>query len=179
MAIMDKEKMREYNQQLVMEIVDMFPKSRRVTVTQKNNKVTVKVKGSSAMVILYVTEDINVFVKVFTVNFQGDTSSYCYFEYKDYQDSRIDLRSYRSKTIKLFKYLISEAINMPFCPEWRNEMTPGNATKEELEAFDWYGCWEGRFLEEHNYNDKEKLDDWIDRCLDPKIELERRKLGGK
>ena len=179
MAIMDKEKMREYNQQLVMDIVNMFPKSKKVTLQLKNNKVTVKVKGSSAMVILYVTEDISVFVKVFTVNFQGDTSSYCYFEYKDYQDSRIDLRSYRSKTIKLFKYLISEAINMPFCPEERNEMTPGNATKEELELYHWSGCWEGRFLEEHNYNDKEKLDEWIDRCLDPKIELERRKLGGK
>lgn len=179
MAIMDKEKMREYNQQLVMDIVNMFPKSKKVTLQLKNNKVTVKVKGSSAMVILYVTEDISVFVKVFTVNFQGDTSSYCYFEYEDYQDSRIDLRSYRSKTIKLFKYLISEAINMPFCPEERNEMTPGNATKEELEAYDWYGCWEGRFLEKHNYNEKEKLTEWIDRCLDPKIELERRKLGGK
>lgn len=179
MAIMDKEKMREYNQQLVMDIVNMFPKSKKVTLQLKNNKVTVKVKGSSAMVILYVTEDINVFVKVFTVNFQGDTSSYCYFEYKNYQDSRIDLRSYRSKTINLFKYLISEAINMPFCPEERNEMTPSNATKEELEAYDWYGCWEGRFLGEHNYNDKGKLDEWIDRCLDPKIELERRKLCGK
>lgn len=29
MAIMDKEKMREYNQQLVMDIVNMFPKSKK------------------------------------------------------------------------------------------------------------------------------------------------------
>lgn len=177
MAIMEKEKMREYNQQLILEIVDMFPKSRRVTVIQKNDKVIVKVKGSCAAVRFSVTEDIDIFAKVFTVNFRGVASSYCYFDFKSEQ--KLDLRTYRSKTIKLFKYLISEAINMPFTPEERNEMTPDNATKEEIEAFDWFGCWEGRFLEEHNYNEKEKLAEWIDRCLDPKVELERLKIGGK
>lgn len=177
MAIMEKEKMREYNQQLILEIVDMFPKSRRVTVIQKNDKVIVKVKGSCAAVRFSVTEDIDIFAKVFTVNFRDVASSYRYFDFV--RGQKLDLRTYRSKTIKLFKYLISEAINMPFTPEERNEMTPDNATKEEIEAFDWFGCWEGRFLEVHNYNEGEKLAEWLDRCLDPKVELERRKIGGK
>ncbi len=180
MAIMDNEKMRDYNQQLVMEIVDLFPKSKKVTVIQKSNNVTVKVNGSSATVILYVNENINIFCKVFTVNFQGVASSYCYFDHKDYQNGRkLDLRSYRTRTVKVIRYLISEAVNMTYCPEWRKRMTPSNATKTEFDTYGLYGCWEGRFLEEHNYNDEDKIAEWIDRCTNPKTELERRKLSGE
>ena len=179
MADLNKEEMSKYNQKLILQIIKLFPNSLKIKVTFENNRTTVKVNGSNAVVILYVNENINIIAKVFTVNFQG-VSSYCYFDHSEYKiGEKLELKSYRSKTTTIVKYLIDEALNMPFCPEWRREMTPSNATQEEIDTYGWCCCWEGRFLEKHSYRENDKNVEWIDRCINSQIDLERHSPSGK
>lgn len=127
-------------------------------------------KGEHCYVRADVDYDISVRVRIKTLNFEG-RCSYQYYQFSEKDD--INLDDYKKCTTELFDYLFSEALNIPFCPEHRYEMTPSNATDTEIKSCSWCTVWEHRMIEEHSYSELEKLHEWIERCTGKNIKLER------
>lgn len=119
---------------------------------------------------IYISENIDILVRLNTLNVQ-DRNSYRYFDFEN--NKELDMNKYRNQTLKLLEYILSESIIMPYAMEARNEMTPYNATQNELNGNRWYDVWERRLLESHDYNNQEALVEWFERCINPTAERER------
>lgn len=175
MARLSHKQMQDYNYKLFAHIIEQFPKNKKLKVTYKSSCMCIEIKNFTCYLKITVDDRVNVYSILTTVGCQNTETKYTYFDFsKDYECVNVNLTSYRAKTIAVFKYLISEALNMPYAPEHRANMTPSNATKEEIDKYGWSRCWEGRYLEEHNYDEIDVLIAWIEKCVSPKMERERK-----
>lgn len=171
---MNKSEMYKYNLSLVMAAEDKVSKKYGENVSfnllKKSNSAQLTYDKYTCFCRIYISENIDILVRLNTLNVK-ERSNYRYFDFKKNQE--LDLNNYSSQTLKLLEYILSEAIIMPVAMEERNEMTPSNATNEELKENRWYDVWERRLLEIHDYNNQEALNEWFERCTNPQIERER------
>lgn len=174
---MNKSEMYNYNLSLVMTAADNVSKKHEECVDkaafellQKNNSAQLTHDQYTCFCRVYISENIDILVRLNTNNVQ-DRNNYRYFDFG--KNTELDLNQYRNQTLKLLEYILSEAIITPSTVESRNKMTPSNATQEELADDRWYDVWERRLLESHDYNDQEALKEWLERCTNSQIEIER------
>ena len=129
-------------------------------------------KNRYCYVMVEVDCDIRVAVIITTLNY-NDRDKYLYFQYCE--DEELDVAEYTDCTSRLFEYLFTEGLNMPLAPEWRKQMLPSNATKEEMAMLgcEWYSVWEHRMAQKHSFHDTALLKDWLDRCTGAETDNER------
>lgn len=125
---------------------------------EKNNRYFLTLQSGCVFFRLYVTKNIQVFIRTNTLNSREESK----YDFVIAEDLDIeDLKKYRNDIKEFYKNILKEAEYTYYIPEDHKEMIPSNATDEE-KANGWYKIYESRLLEILDYNnDRENFYNWI------------------
>lgn len=155
-----KEKIKEINKE---ELATMYNDLKNKNIKQirldKSSKYIFTIKKFEVFLRLYVDENIQVFIRTNTIN-SRESINYNFVDIDTIKVENFD--EYRNIIIAFYKNIIKEALNTFFCVENHNEMTPTNATPEEIEK-GWCTVYEQRLLTVLNYNDMDNFKRWLEK----------------
>lgn len=127
------------------------------------NKFIFTIKRFEVFFRLYINKDIGVCIRTNTLN-SKEKITYHFVDFSELnidENNENDIKEYRKTIATFYKNIIREILTTTYCPENHEDMTPKNATQEEIDKFGVFGVYEGRLLTELSYNDQEGFKDWI------------------
>lgn len=140
---------------------------------EKKRKMIFTIDKFEVFFRLYVDKNIQVYIRTNTINSKEKVK----YTFVDFNTLKItDINEYKRNIRAFYKNLIKEVNWTLYCPEHHNEMTPSNATEEELKNNGWCVVYEKRLLTELNYNDMDKFKEWLEKVTDKKYKIEQKSI---
>lgn len=168
--IIRRNKMAKVNHKIFSEIAASFADPKRVYVTEdnagnmaiviKSNICRLEITTGNAGVHVIAQVDVDIDIK--TGNKRRIGSEYHYVFESDFKKAKS--KHYIKQTELLFRYLIGEALCMPYTPEHRARSVPMDILPSEVNIYGKEHFWENYFVAEHSYGDVHKLDEWLELC---------------
>lgn len=169
-----KEKIKQINKDELLSIYnDLKSKNIKEIQLDRNNKYIFTLKKFEVFLRLYVDENIQVYIRTNTIN-SRERINYTFVDIDTITEENLD--KYRNNIIAFYKNIIKEAINTFFCVEHHNEMTPTNATSEEIKK-SWCTVYEQRLLTILNYNNMDDFEKWLEKVTNTQYIEEQKSLG--
>lgn len=130
----------------------------------KKRKYIFTIKKFEVFLRLYVDKNIQVCIRTNTIN----SKETVIYDFVNFDDIKVeDIEEYKKNIRAFLKNIVKEAINTTYCPEYRNEMIPSNASQEEIDA-NWCLIYEKRLLKKLDYSNVEDFKEWLEKVTDKK-----------
>lgn len=165
-----RNKMSKVNHKLFSEIISSFADSKRIYVTEdKTGNMTIIIKSNicrleiiTGNLGIHVIAQADVDVDINTGYKRRLSNEYQYIFTSDF--GKVKLKKYKELTEKLFRYLIGEALCMPYTSTHRASAVPMDVLQSEIKDYTKEYFWENYFIAAHDYNKTDELEEWLERC---------------
>ena len=171
-----KDQIEKFNKREIEKIYDLYKEKYKSKISlDKGRKYIFTIKKFEVFFRLYIDENIQVCIRTNTVNVREQIE----YDFVNFNELQIDdLNEYKKRIKAFYKNIVKEVAHTFFAPEHHKEMTPDNATQEEINI-GWYSVYEQRLLTKLNYNEPDGFNTWIEKVSNRKYINQQKAIGEK